>query len=118
LSAPRASEPQQAHTGLDDLQDSTDGQQVAFHGSVPERGLQSIQPGELVTCQPPVRNWIRDLRPEEAALFHSVALVVRDHECEIDLLVLWPRVVIAAIDVGQKSTRSIQAQWSSSRSTA
>jgi superfamily I DNA/RNA helicase len=54
---------------------------------------------------------LRDSLPEEAALFHSVALVERDHECEIDLLVLWPGVGVAAIEVKGGSVSRTDQGW-------
>ena len=42
---------------------------------------------------------LRDALPEDALLFHSVQLRDGSAEHEIDLLVLWPEVGIAAIEV-------------------
>ena len=42
---------------------------------------------------------LRDSLPDEAALFHSVGLLEGSHEHEIDLLVAWPGVGLAAVEV-------------------
>ena len=42
---------------------------------------------------------LRDQLPDDAALFHSVNLLDREREQEIDLLVAWPGVGLAAIEV-------------------
>jgi ATP:corrinoid adenosyltransferase len=42
---------------------------------------------------------LRDQLPDEAALFHSVALLEGEREQEIDLLVAWPGLGLAAIEV-------------------
>ncbi len=42
---------------------------------------------------------LRDTLPDEAALFHSVGLLEGDREHELDLLVAWPGVGLAAIEV-------------------
>lgn len=42
---------------------------------------------------------LRDQLPDDAALFHSVNLLEHDREHEIDLLVAWPGVGLAAIEV-------------------
>jgi hypothetical protein len=42
---------------------------------------------------------LRDQLPDDAALFYSVNLLARDREHEIDLLVAWPGVGYAAIEV-------------------
>ncbi len=49
---------------------------------------------------------LRDSLPPEAALFHSVGLLEGDREQEIDLLVAWPGLGLAAIEVkGGRVTR-------------
>jgi len=42
---------------------------------------------------------LRDQLPDDAALFHSVNLLDRDREQEIDVLVAWPGVGLAVIEV-------------------
>ena len=42
---------------------------------------------------------LRDSLPDEAALFHSVGLLENDREHELDLLVAWPGVGLAVIEV-------------------
>jgi ATP:corrinoid adenosyltransferase len=42
---------------------------------------------------------LRDQLPDDAALFHSVALLEGEREQEIDLLVAWPGLGLAAIEV-------------------
>ncbi len=42
---------------------------------------------------------LRDQLPDDAALFHSVNLLDGNREQEIDLLVAWPGVGLAAIEV-------------------
>ncbi len=49
--------------------------------------------------------------PEEAMLFHSVQLRDRSAEHEIDLLVLWPQVGIAAIEVKGGLISSSDGYW-------
>lgn len=58
---------------------------------------------------------LRDQLPPEAALFHSVALLERDREQEIDLLVAWPGVGLAVLEVkGGHVTRDAQGWWQES----
>ena len=54
---------------------------------------------------------LRDSLPDEAALFHSVPLIENDHEFEIDLLVLWPGVGIAAIEVKGGAVSRDEQGW-------
>lgn len=59
---------------------------------------------------------LRDQLPDEAVLFHSVPMIEQDREQEIDLLVLWPGVGIAAIEVkGGHITRDAQGWQQSGR---
>ena len=52
---------------------------------------------------------LRDQLPDDAALFHSVGLLENDREQEIDLLVAWPGVGLAVIEVkGGHVTRDAQ----------
>lgn len=52
---------------------------------------------------------LRDQLPDEAALFHSVGLLENDREQELDLLVAWPGVGLAVIEVkGGHVTRDAQ----------
>jgi hypothetical protein len=59
---------------------------------------------------------LRDQLPDEAALFHSVPLIENDREFEIDLLVVWPGVGLAAIEVkGGSISRGAQGWHQSGR---
>ena len=59
---------------------------------------------------------LRDTLPEEAALFHSVALLEGDREQELDLLVAWPGVGLAVLEVkGGHVTRDAQGWHQESR---
>jgi hypothetical protein len=52
---------------------------------------------------------LRDQLPDDAALFHSVALLENEREQEIDVLVAWPGVGLAVIEVkGGHVTRDAQ----------
>lgn len=54
---------------------------------------------------------LRDQLPDDAALFHSVNLLERDREHEIDLLVAWPGVGLAAIEVKGGHVRRDAQGW-------
>lgn len=54
---------------------------------------------------------LRDALPEDALLFHSVQLRDGSAEHEIDLLVLWPEVGIAAIEVKGGLVSSSEGCW-------
>ena len=54
---------------------------------------------------------LRDQLPDEAALFHSVNLLEGDREHEIDLLVAWPGVGLAAIEVKGGHVRRDAQGW-------
>ena len=59
---------------------------------------------------------LRDSLPEEAALFHSVALLEGEREQEIDLLVGWPGVGLAVLEVkGGHVTRDAHGWHQESR---
>jgi hypothetical protein len=53
---------------------------------------------------------LRDQLPDDAALLHSVPLIERATEYEADLVVAWPGVGVAVIEVkgGQVSRRDTQ----------
>jgi len=58
---------------------------------------------------------LRDQLPEDAALFHSVPLLEGDRERELDLLVAWPGVGIAVVEVkGGHVTRDAQGWYQES----
>ena len=54
---------------------------------------------------------LRDQLPAEAALFHSVALVEGDREQELDLLVAWPGVGLAVIEVKGGNVTRAAGDW-------
>jgi hypothetical protein len=54
---------------------------------------------------------LRDQLPDDAALFHSVNLLERDREHEIDLLVAWPGVGLAAVEVKGGHVRRDAQGW-------
>lgn len=54
---------------------------------------------------------LRDSLPDDALLFHSVQLRDRSSEHEIDLLVLWPQIGIAAIEVKGGLVSSSDGYW-------
>lgn len=54
---------------------------------------------------------LRDQLPDEAALFHSVNLQERGREHEIDLLVVWPGVGLAAVEVKGGAVRRTGQGW-------
>ena len=59
---------------------------------------------------------LRDQLPDDAALFHSVGLLEGDRERELDLLVAWPGVGIAVVEVkGGHVTRDGQGWYQESK---
>lgn len=59
---------------------------------------------------------LRDQLPDEAALFHSVGLLENDREQELDLLIAWPGVGLAVIEVkGGHVTRDAEGWHQQSR---
>ncbi len=58
---------------------------------------------------------LRDSLPDDAVLFHSLALLEEDREHEVDLLVAWPGVGLAAVEVkGGHVTRDRESWWQES----
>ena len=54
---------------------------------------------------------LRDQLPAEAALFHSVPLIEGGREQELDLLVVWPGVGIAVLEVKGGHVTAAGGQW-------
>ncbi len=62
---------------------------------------------------------LRDQLPDEAALFHHVPLQLGSREREVDLLVAWPGVGIAVIEVkGGRVVRDAEGWWQGPADTA
>ncbi len=59
---------------------------------------------------------LRDALPDDAVLVHSLPLLEGDHEHELDLLVAWPGVGLAVVEVkGGHVSRDRDGWWQSSR---
>jgi Nuclease-related domain/AAA domain/UvrD-like helicase C-terminal domain len=54
---------------------------------------------------------LRDQLPDEAALLHSVQMISDARECEADLIVAWPGVGIAVIEVKGGNVGRSDGQW-------
>ncbi|MDQ6873526.1 MAG: NERD domain-containing protein [Actinomycetota bacterium] len=76
------------------------------------------------TCYPPEpsfgaggpaerRVWeaLREQLPDGAALFHSLALVDRNQDYEADLMIAWPGVGLAVVEVKGGQVTRVQGQW-------
>lgn len=57
---------------------------------------------------------LRDQLPDDAALFHSLPLSERGNDYEADLVVVWPAVGIAVIEVKGGQVRFSGGQWTQS----